>query len=406
MPTAVAMAIAVGIGVAFCSSHLLVAAHDEDFADPPHDADLDSDGSAGSSTGPDGPAVPEGVLRTDRTLVVSSGEGDADVWDQAFVYNHTASRAGCGDGADSHLAVGCWPLGRLMLYPEDHHNAAQLLAAGETEQLQDSVGNQVPKMDTGLDGTGEHAGGGGDGKILPKELSHYVYSVLRTWQYEEDRIWLDRSDSNADGLIDVMEASLDGGTENPSERNASTTSSRTRFNFADKNRDGWLSETDVSPFRNPIWFSRMHQWTLGAMVLEVSTDSDPNVSRAEYLADEQPSRPFTWEVRVPRYVKEREFDRLDVDGTGTLDFGEASRFGEIRLASMITHAVSAIFHACDADADGTLEQNEVVAQAADFAKAPGLPARHWDLDSDGGSDAYGDNGGDSDSDGRLEHREL
>jgi Ca2+-binding EF-hand superfamily protein len=81
------------------------------------------------------------------------------------------------------------------------------------------------------------------------------------------------------------------------------------------------------------------------------------------------------QVRVPTYVKEREFDRLDRDGSGSLGLDEASLMPDVRLASIITHGVSALVHECDTDGDGALSADEIVAKAAVFAAAPGLPGR-------------------------------
>jgi len=81
------------------------------------------------------------------------------------------------------------------------------------------------------------------------------------------------------------------------------------------------------------------------------------------------------QVRVPTYVKEREFDRLDRDGSGSLGLDEASLMPDVRLASIITHGVSALVHECDTDGDGVLSADEIVAKAAVLAAAPGLPGR-------------------------------
>lgn len=209
-----------------------------------------------------------------------------------------------------------------------------------------------------------------------------MYSALRTWQYETDRLWMDKTDANADGLVEFNEVA-------PASENEDPTTMLSRFNFADSDKDGWLSETDVGLFRNPLWFSRMHQWALGAMVLELSADDNANISRAEYTAPDTPDKPFGWEVRVPSYVKDREFTRLDKDGSGSLDLGEASQIPEVRLASIITHGVHALLHACDQNSDGSLDTDEVVARSTEFAKAPPLAARPWD-----------------DSETGLEHEEL
>lgn len=78
---------------------------------------------------------------------------------------------------------------------------------------------------------------------------------------------------------------------------------------------------------------------------------------------------------MPTYVKEREFERLDRDGSGSLGLDEARLMPDVRLASIITHGVAALVHACDADGDGVLSADEIVAQAAVFASARGLPTR-------------------------------
>jgi Ca2+-binding EF-hand superfamily protein len=205
-----------------------------------------------------------------------------------------------------------------------------------------------------------------------------VYAALRTWQYETDRIWQEQADKNADGLIGFTEVSSSDSTG----VDEGTTATLNRFNFADSNKDGWLSETDIASFRNPLWFSRMHQWALGAMVLELSRDDHQNITREEYTTPDAPDMPFNWEVRVPTYVKEREFKRLDRDDSGSLDLREASQIPEVRLASIITHGVHALLHVCDEDDDGTLSVDEIVSKSTEFANAPPLATRSWE-DNDG-----------------------
>jgi len=49
----------------------------------------------------------------------AQGENTLDVLDEGFVYDHEASVESCKDSVEE-LVIACWPLGRLLLFPEDH----------------------------------------------------------------------------------------------------------------------------------------------------------------------------------------------------------------------------------------------------------------------------------------------
>ena len=53
------------------------------------------------------------------------GEGTLDILDEEFRYDHDASINSCKGDMEGQLATGCWPLGRLLLHPEEHEKYMQ-----------------------------------------------------------------------------------------------------------------------------------------------------------------------------------------------------------------------------------------------------------------------------------------
>lgn len=81
---------------------------------------------------PDDEEAAGGELRTDKTLMINEGEGSLDIYDEGFVYNHNQSMMSCPPETENQLAdpsefgVGCWPLGRLLLHPEEHAGSVRV----------------------------------------------------------------------------------------------------------------------------------------------------------------------------------------------------------------------------------------------------------------------------------------
>lgn len=110
-----------------------------------------------------------------------------------------------------------------------------------------------------------------------------MYGTIRAWQVLDDATWSDAIDTNNDGLVSKDEFTAMIGSAKLSQ--LATMSALNRFSAADKNDDEWLSESDVSRYRNPLWEGgRMFRWAINTFLLELDADEDGTISESEYLS--------------------------------------------------------------------------------------------------------------------------
>lgn len=247
----------------------------------------------------------------------------------------------------------CPHIGLLVMYPEEFVDAATIASdAPDDADMQEYVRGLFLSMDTGSDIEGNPTGGTGDGTLTLEEVSNRVYAVHRTWMDATEAEWLDERDKDKDGLLTHAELDAAKGDD----------TSPTRFEYADRNHDGFLTDEEATHFLFPLWFDKtMHPWCAAAYAFELDTDGDGRITESEYIAQPGDKDTLSLETKVPRYLLAHEFRRLDVDNSGFLELPrELGRMPHERVVTIVTHDTHAVMHALDSDGDDGIDADELV----------------------------------------------
>lgn len=287
-------------------------------------------------------------------------------------------------------------LAAALLHPDEYGDVLEIVGRGDS--LDHFLANLYATLDNGFDADGDPNGAAGDGQIDRDEMSNRVYGTIRAWQGIDDDAWTDAIDSNDDGLVgfDEFAASFAG---EAAEAGVGSLTAVARFNVADKNDDKWLSEVEVTRYRNPLWEGgSMGRWAVSTYLLELDSDENGVLSQEEYVSVGHGA--FVNETRVPTMALEREFAQLDADLSDGVDLLEINLLPQVRLTTILSMRVNALFGAADTDKDGVLSLDELVSSGAvlqtylNHTRLPDHADDRYDEEygGDGDGDGYGEDG--------------
>eukprot|EP00040_Diaphanoeca_grandis_P024477 m.134514 g.134514 ORF g.134514 m.134514 type:complete len:343 (-) comp29743_c1_seq2:128-1156(-) len=254
----------------------------------------------------------------------------------------------CGD--DIHLA-------KLLLHPSEFGDAIEVVH--NSESLANFLSNLFAILDVGTDLAGEPTGLAGNGDLDRDEIANRIYATTRGWQSIADDEWLAIVDKDFDGLVtkEELENSIEH-TANLKQKELLHTGALNRFAIADKNKDRYLSDTDVIAFRNPIWEKRMHTAAAYIFLNEVDANDNGVLSKNEYMTASGPLWNETTR-NMPQKSLEEEFKRLDRDDSGEIDVYELTLMPEARTMSILASGVDFLMSKADTDKSNTIDVQEL-----------------------------------------------
>eukprot|EP01147_Barroeca_monosierra_P009841 gene9841-2034_t len=212
--------------------------------------------------------------------------------------------------------------------------------------------NLIQAMDSGLNHEGEYSGDGGDGSISFGELA------IRIIRVEFDRQSLDavyhivEADSDDDGLLSWEEVAL--------QNKVGLDIARRRFEFADKNKDGWLSETEVEGLYHPETTPRMFPLLSQELMRALDLNDDRRLDKSEVSLDAMLSS-FKDLSTFPADLAQLSswFNWMDKDKDTFLTLNELLSYFEYLHNNRIFTLVESLFLQIDDNKDRALDADEI-----------------------------------------------
>lgn len=240
---------------------------------------------------------------------------------------------------------------RPILFIQELEEFAEL----SEDDAKKHLGNLLQSLDNGLDAEGEYTGDGGDGGVDRGELA------IRLTRVELDRMSLDaalhvdEADADGDGLLTWAEL-----TQMTAELGLTPMLAVKRFAQADRNKDKYLTESEViayfHPDVEPRMFSTLAQEVIAMLDEDKSDDLDVSEVSRRHLDRLMPNR-SQYAVHLDHLSPL--LTHLDEDNNRRLSVKEMKKFIEEHYTERIEELVDAIFQVVDDNKDGMLTIEEL-----------------------------------------------
>ncbi|CAG5127492.1 unnamed protein product [Candidula unifasciata] len=181
----------------------------------------------------------------------------------------------------------------------------------------------------------------GDGKVTFAEILQKQYGYT-----EEDLADVQKEEEEDEGGSNVFQLITDD---------------KNRFTAADVNKDGFLAEEEYIAYFQPYDFPHMYEVEMERAMKDLDKDGDGFISIQEFIGEN-----LDEETRLSEMTN---FEELDKDKDGKLTPVELRPWALPDNSEAADEEVDHLVTLCDADKDGHLSIDEIVAKEDEFLRS-------------------------------------